>query len=332
MISQPTPQQLTEVDVARECINVAVATASTVAQAAMATAVVPAAKEHAQLRKNQLPKGLMTKLEGESKKFENVVHKYLRSRSRTDQMQSIVEVMRKDYEEGKLERYPTGTRPFKSNENLRELDFAWSEGMQKDVSITINIKQGSTRREALQILHYAQTMYSQIINAEAAMAHRDAMHVKAKKVEFMSMMKAIIDEAANEHKAREWDLDEPVRPDHLEAINIKVEDLYKQVIDRVEKDVSDKEKEAAKKRLKDKEVDNELLTARPEMLLEGMVKNMVDQVTKKRLRQDEIEDDDGHMGDDKEMIDEDNTQSKQKKSKAMARQFVKAVSDKQKTG
>ena len=61
-----------------------------------------------------------------------------------------------------------------------------------------------------------------------------------------------------------------------------------------------------------------------------MVKNMVDQVTKKRLRQDEIEDDDGHMGDDKEMIDEDNTQSKQKKSQAMARQFVKAVSDKQK--
>ena len=87
-----------------------------------------------------------------------------------------------------------------------------------------------------------------------------------------------------------------------------------------------------KKRMNDKEVDNELLTAKPEMLLEGMVKNMVDQVTKKILRQDAIEDADGHMSDDKEMIDEDNTQSKQKKSKAMARQFVKAVSDKQKTG
>ncbi|MFM7978265.1 MAG: hypothetical protein ACKPKO_03030, partial [Candidatus Fonsibacter sp.] len=67
-------------------------------------------------------------------------------------------------------------------------------------------------------------MYSQIINADAAMAHRDAMHVKANNAEFMNMMKAIVDEAAHAHKAREWGLDEPIRPDHLGAINIKVED------------------------------------------------------------------------------------------------------------
>ncbi|MFM7989691.1 MAG: hypothetical protein ACKPKO_61300, partial [Candidatus Fonsibacter sp.] len=62
-------------------------------------------------------------------------------------------------------------------------------------------------------------MYYQIINADAAMAHRDAMHVKANQAELMNMMKAIVDEAAYEHKAREWGLDAPVRPDQLGAIN-----------------------------------------------------------------------------------------------------------------
>jgi hypothetical protein len=58
-------------------------------------------------------------------------------------------------------RYPSGVRPFKSLEERGDLDEPWSESVQAELAFNVRVPMGSSRREAIQLVHHAASLFSQ---------------------------------------------------------------------------------------------------------------------------------------------------------------------------
>jgi hypothetical protein len=57
--------------------------------------------------------------------------------------------------------YPSGVRPFKSPEERGDLDEPWSESVQAELAFNVRVPMGSSRREAMQLVHHAASLFSQ---------------------------------------------------------------------------------------------------------------------------------------------------------------------------
>jgi hypothetical protein len=58
-------------------------------------------------------------------------------------------------------QYPSGVRPFKSLEERGDLDEPWSESVQAELAFNVRVPMGSSRREAIQLVHHAASLFSQ---------------------------------------------------------------------------------------------------------------------------------------------------------------------------
>ena len=56
-------------------------------------------------------------------------------------------------------RYPSGVRPFKSLEERGDLDEPWSESVQAELAFNVRVPLGSSRREAIQLVHHAASPF-----------------------------------------------------------------------------------------------------------------------------------------------------------------------------
>ena len=89
------------------------------------------------------------------------IQRNLRAQKRLEAAQADMDTMQA------VGRYPAGTRPFKCQSDMVELDESLGEAIREKYVFQIEVPQGSSRKEALAITHHAFTKESKRINLEA---------------------------------------------------------------------------------------------------------------------------------------------------------------------
>lgn len=222
--------------------------------------------------KEKIPAPLMKQMDSVGASFEKEVRKHVRSIDRVKHMRELCEFFEKDETQ---ERYPAGVRPFKSPMEQAELDLTWSKAQHESVKINVEVRKGSTMREALQKLHWNFAKMSKHIELEAAMQHQDDMKLRVTKTALAESLKHIVDEAATK-KFEDMGLEEPLKaPISAEFMHSKTEELYSKALEKINGEREKLEKKKLEDKKKKEEAEEALLKQKPQDLLQAVVETAV---------------------------------------------------------
>ena len=146
--------------------------------------------------KQKIPKEVNVALEKAKTRYETDLRKWISAQRRYHKLEDELKM----FDEGEG-RYPAGVKPFAASETLAELDLPNDEVIASSSQITIQIKQGSTFREAMASIHWScfrRIKYLEKRSAEKKMS--DAKQA-ALKVTFANTVTDIIKAAAEKDRA-----------------------------------------------------------------------------------------------------------------------------------
>ena len=195
------------------------------------------------------------------------IQRNLRAQKRLEAAQADIDTMQA------AGRYPAGTRPFRCQSDMVELDEYLGEAFRDKYVFQIEVQQGSTRKEALAIMHHAFTKESKRINLEAMKERVEKEKLRNKREKIFEECAAAIKDATEVDKL---DLDDPVNTKNIDNAIKVVQDMeYGKMIEEVRKEEQKmKEKEEKHKKRKEKEM-NELKDNHPATLMRDVVNQMV---------------------------------------------------------
>ena len=137
------------------------------------------------------------------------MRKYARSKKAFDDASSKLNIMSEDQEHT---RYPPGIRPFASSSTFVELDDAFSRSSTEACNMQLTIPVGTSRRDAMKLIHHFLTRQMKTIELEALADHRDFMNNMASKDVFISKCKSAVDEiVTKDADLRNLSIDSPNR-------------------------------------------------------------------------------------------------------------------------
>mmetsp|Transcript_75271 Transcript_75271/g.233689 ORF Transcript_75271/g.233689 Transcript_75271/m.233689 type:complete len:622 (-) Transcript_75271:42-1907(-) len=218
----------------------------------------------------ELPEKYVKHIGKVASNHENNINKYHKASSRLEKSREDLDVLR-DASTGY--RYPPGIRPFRSPTDNIELDEAWSATRNSDVTVSVVIEKGSSRRDAMAKLHHAHVVRNRAISLEGLEARVNALRPLITRSAYYE---AIDD--MNDDPSENFDLDEPVRPAiDRRLIYEKAEQMYARIVDktrtRKQKEIDDREKERKKKEAEEMELAN----AKPSTLLADLVGSVIEE-------------------------------------------------------
>eukprot|EP00933_Yihiella_yeosuensis_P028034 TRINITY_DN21840_c0_g1_i1.p1 TRINITY_DN21840_c0_g1~~TRINITY_DN21840_c0_g1_i1.p1 ORF type:complete len:305 (+),score=76.91 TRINITY_DN21840_c0_g1_i1:48-917(+) len=222
--------------------------ATAVEVATQATAAVEEAIKTKTSKTAKIPEEMKKAIDKHMKKAQDRISKVINSKKRLSKENEQYEIMQ---EEG---RYPAGVRPFRSAQELAELDDRYDNSDQNDYQFTITIKRGTSRREALAQLHHSISKEIKGVNIQALQARINSEATTFTKQHILDTCKARIEEVAAVDKL---DLDDPKEAVGLkERIHEKLEEEYKKMIDDIRSsEKKQQEKEERKKSNEEKDKD-----------------------------------------------------------------------------
>ena len=188
------------------------------------------------------------------KNFEGGVRKYLSMQDKVAQAKKDFEIMR---QEGL--RYPAGTRPFKSPQELADLDAVVPECATQPMDFTVKLEAGTTRRQALAKIHHAFTKYYKQCMAKALEVQMEAKKTVTTRQAFLEKCKGVVTEAMD--KCGLEDSTIPEVP--VEASMQHAENTYHTLITRLRKMKTDEAKEKKKREEKEKKTKDEMCKKEP---------------------------------------------------------------------
>ena len=202
------------------------------------------------------------------KRTSDRITKNIRANKRLEMAKSDLEEM------GTPGRYPAGTRPFKSQADMAELDEPLDECSGNDFVFAVTIPARTSRREALAILHHSLTKETKRINTlalEERVAKEKAM---LKREQIMIECQAIVD------KIRDVDhlgLDDPIQRQSIdEAIQVLQEEEYGKVIQDIRTKEQKTKEEAEKRKAQVEKEKQKILESHPSTLMKDAVESIVE--------------------------------------------------------
>ena len=212
-------------------------------------------------------KKAITKL---GRNFEGDVRKYLSMQDKVAQAKKDVEFMK---QEGL--RYPAGTRPFKSPQELADLDTVIPECANQPMDFIVKLDTGTTRRQALAKIHHSFTKFYKQCMAKALEVQMEAKKQVTTRQAFLEKCKTVVGEAMQTQKCGLEDSTIPEVP--AEASLQYAEGTYHTLITRLRKMKTDEAKEQEKRAEKEKKTKDEMCKREPAVLLKDLVGELVQQ-------------------------------------------------------
>ena len=247
-------------------------TASTATDTNAIVDVVKAVAEAATVSKpnqsNKVPEEIKQCITRHMKKASDKIQKSIRASKRLDLAKADLETMT---ESG---RYPPGTRPFKSQAGLPELDEMLAECTENDFTFSVTVPQGSSRREALAIMHHAFTRETKRINTAALTERVEKEKAMVKRSQILEECHAVV---AKQLQIDKLGLDDPVQQSNAEeAIQCFMEGEYGKMIQEIRKK-EQRTKEAAEKQKAAEEKEKlKILQSHPSTLMKDALESIVD--------------------------------------------------------
>ena len=141
-------------------------------------------------------------------------------------------------------RYPAGTRPFKSQVDMAELDQLHEECAHQDHTFTVTIPARSTRREVFATIHHNLTKECKRINTIAMDERVGKEKAMLKRCQIMQDCQAVIDKILD---VDSLGLDDPIQQQSFDdAIEALKEEEYGKIIQEVRKKEQKAKEEAEK--------------------------------------------------------------------------------------
>lgn len=218
-------------------------------------------------RAQRIPEKITKELEKKADKFEKLVMKMTKTRLAAEKARRDLEVFKnKDNR-----TYPAGMRAFKTAAAQSELDEPLSACTEGDTTITVILKQGITRREAMKVMHHECSNFLKLCMSEGLDEMLRELKDVTTKQKFQEALQETITECTSD-KASELGLDKvdfaAISP---EAINGRCEKLWAKIVDHeVARDKHRKtheEKEARRR----KELDEKAAQTKPEEMFDKML-------------------------------------------------------------
>ena len=192
-------------------------------------------------------------------------------------MQDRVAQAKKDVEFMKQEglRYPAGTRPFRSPQELAELDAVVPECANQPMDFSVKLEAGTTRRQALAKIHHAFTKFHKQCMATALEAQMEAKKMVTTRQAFLEKCKTVAVEVMDTKKCGLEDSAIPQVP--MEASMQHAETVYHDLITRLRKKKTEEAKENEKRAEKERKTKDEMCKKEPAVLLKDLVGELVQQ-------------------------------------------------------
>lgn len=201
----------------------------------------------------KLPEELLKHFKDTARDFERRTTKYLNVNKTKQALKEKCEVFAGNNPANGF-KYPNGVRAWHAPVEVDSIDEGWSSAKDEDHCCTITIPKGTSRRDAMQRIHYVCQGWLTDLHYETVAAHAEVLRRTVAKDEFVKACGAW----QPAQPTAEDGLDAPLRrvADSEEA-RAQVELLYGKIVDdaRVERDKKDKEllarAEAEKKKLEE---------------------------------------------------------------------------------
>ena len=251
-----------------------------------AVSVVEGAASHAaknavnMMKQPKLPEIVLKGMEKVAQAFLKDMRKYSRSVKAFEDAEKKVAIMVEDQEHN---RYPPGIRPFASSTTFVELDEKFSKALQEPHSINFTIPVGTSRRDAMRMIHHFFTSTIKSIELEALADHRDSLNTMATKEVLTAKCKSTVEEIVmKDADLRKLSIDSPNRlvVDEVQ-FKAKVEEHYTQVVKKVVDEMNKNEEKKAKEKEQEEKEKEEFAKQRPENLLKDLVNHMVNEQVQK---------------------------------------------------
>jgi hypothetical protein len=221
---------------------------------------------------------LIKAIKKQTKNFEQELLKYHNMKQKLEKTAEEVKLMQSD-----PTKYPTGVKPFNAPVEFQILDIPWDNTKEQNHTIPVVIKQGSTRRQAMQTFHRAFTLFSKQCMLDGLTAKLNGRRLLCQKQIFHDACVDQVNKITEEwNKGLDEDLDESDRyvvdPRILddtisEAYNIALANVKQKVTA-----FADKQNKDALKKKKDKEA---LVQQKPAVLLTNLVSELINKELKK---------------------------------------------------
>ena len=220
--------------------------------------------------KDKLPVEVEKQLHKVVKTFESDLRKYINLQGRVDKTKEDVKVLG---EPGL--KYPSGTRPFKSPVELTDLDNVISDCVNGDSTWVVKLPKGTTKRQAMGIIHHSFTgMYKQF-SLEALQAQLDAKKAVTTRHAFLSKCKQKVEEIT---KVDACGLEDSGLQDFpQEAFQARFDALYHDMVSKIRKQRTAEKLAAERQAEQDRKTKENLAQREPATLLHDLVGELVQQ-------------------------------------------------------
>ena len=216
--------------------------------------------------------------------FMKDVRKYARSVKAFDDAHDKYKIMAEDTLH---KRYPPGTRPFSSSTTFVE---PWSTSRGSTQTIALKVPAGTSRREAMRVLHHQATCQIKSIELEAMKERRDAMLRLANKETLHTRCRAAIAELVEKDAdIRNLGIDSPDRISINEELVIqKLDEKYSQIVKKVLDEITKAEEKHNKDKQQQEKLNKEFTQQSPENILKNLVSHFVsEEVLKHNAQEDD---------------------------------------------
>jgi len=171
--------------------------------------------------------------------------------------------------------YPKGYTAFRSQSSFAELDAPLNDSAMEEWVFEVKIPQGTSRREAMRLVHRESTAFLNRASCEAQDEHFNVLRPQTDSVVLEGLVTAILQEAAQPQHAEKFGLVRPLRMEiPKEVITARVEHLYAKIYEQLNHKLQVDEEARTKSRQAAQEADEKIASIQePSDLLKGFVKN-----------------------------------------------------------
>eukprot|EP00959_Pyramimonas_sp_CCMP1952_P105384 2203132-Pyramimonas_sp.AAC.1 len=160
--------------------------------------------------------------------FEKSMAKITRTRVTIEKLSNDVQVLNDKVNR----RYPPGCRAFKTSETETELDNVLKGCVDQDSSLAIVLPRGSSRREAMRIIHHETTLFFKQVQLEAKEELREVLKVAGSKDTFVQEGTKIM-QSVTDDRGASLGLDSTrSKPFDPKFVETKLDSMWHQMVDK----------------------------------------------------------------------------------------------------
>jgi len=218
-----------------------------------------------------IPKELDEVILRRTRGFKDSVFKVSRARNLLDKFSADAATFN-----GEDMRYPNSVPTCKTQTTLVELDSPLAAAAGSPHSVSIELPQNCTRRDALKVFHHAWCKFRANVMVEAQAEHLQIAETMAHPAELEKIVKDVLEEASKPSLAESFGLPKPLSSGIDEAIVKKrVQDIYDKIFAALNKKLESDKLAAERSKSAVDESEKQLLSKAPDQLLGELVSNEV---------------------------------------------------------